>query len=295
MAGRTSRPWACQGCYTVPMKQRHLAIQISYQGTHFSGYGSQPNLRTVEGDLRQALARLLGAEPLTICAGRTDAGVHAYAQLVSFSCQHGIPTERIVVALNKILAPDIRAHQVWEVDSDFSARHAAMARHYRYLIRPTVTAHHPLLRESVWHLQEALDFDCLKRVWLSLQGQHHFRAFCKSGSYRTHFDIHLPWTACWRYRDLIVLEVIGQNFLYNMVRSLVGTVAQIAAGGLPEENLALALQSGERRWIGRTAPPQGLCLYNVLYPPESGIEMLRTDLHDWPVPLNAMAELEPLN
>lgn len=273
------------------MKQRYLALQICYQGTHFSGYGSQPGLRTVEGELRQALSRLLGVEPLTICAGRTDAGVHAYAQLVSFSCEHGIPTERIGVALNKILPPDLRALTIWEVSPEFSARHSAMARHYRYLIRPAQWEH-PLLREMVWHLSEPLDFELLKRLWLGLQGQHHFRAFCKSGSYRTHFDIHLPWTACWRYQDLIVLEVIGQNFLYNMVRSLVGTVAQIAAGGLPESYLELALSSGERRWIGRTAPPQGLCLFNVLYPPDSGVNMLNPEVHDWPIPLRAVAELE---
>ncbi len=273
------------------MKLRYLALQICYQGTHFSGYGSQPGLRTVEAELRQALKRLLGQDLLTICAGRTDAGVHAYAQLVSFACAHGIPTDRIVIALNKILPPDIRAVEVWEVDEDFSARHSALARHYRYLIRPSEWAH-PLLRESIWSLAEPLDFDKLKRLWLSIQGQHHFRAFCKSGSYRTHFDIHLPWTACWRFQDLIVLEVIGQNFLYNMVRSLVGTVAQIAAGSLPEENLALALSSGDRRWIGRTAPPQGLCLYNVLYPPAAGINMLNSELHHWPIPLSAVPELE---
>lgn len=263
---------------------RHLALQLAYQGTDFHGYQVQPQQRTVQSELEHALERLLGHCPQTICAGRTDAGVHAYAQVVHFSTDHSLPLERLGLALNALLPGDLRVVRCFDVPPDFSARFSAVARHYRYLIgqHPVVP---PLLRQHSWFYSRELDSILLQQNWESLQGRHNFAAFCKTGSYRENFEIPIHWVRCWPYGSFWVLEIIGQSFLYNMVRTLVGTVVDIARGHLSPEVLPRALEGGERRWVGTTAPPQGLYLYNVIYPPDLGLNLIQADLHDWPVPL----------
>lgn len=265
---------------------RNLAVQLSYQGTDFNGYQIQPGApRTVQAEVQQVLARLLRHPPRLTCAGRTDAGVHAYAQVVSFETDKDFPVDRLAPALNSMLPPDVRAVQAWEVPAEFSARFSALARHYRYILRPQEATTNPHLRNSIWYCRHDLDFEKLRQGWLSLQGQHNFQAFCKSGSYRKDYEISVHWCNAWQWQGFWVLEIIAQSFLYNMVRNLVGTVVDIARGKLPPEQLQQALASGERQLSGSTAPPQGLYLYHVLYPAALGFELLQPQLHSWPVPL----------
>jgi len=182
------------------------------------------------------------------------------------------------------LPPDISIIQAAEVPEDFSARFSAMARHYRYIIG-TNAIQHPHLKDACWYYQQDLNLDLIRTSWESLAGIHNFEAFCKSGSYRKNFVIPIQWSRFWSHQEYLVLEIMGQSFLYNMVRTLVGTMVDIGRGHLPAENLDKALSSGERKWVGRTAPPQGLYLYNVIYPPQYGLELIHKDLHHWPVPL----------
>lgn len=265
---------------------RNIALQLVYQGTGFHGYQVQPGQRTVQSCLAEALQTLLQHEPALICAGRTDAGVHAYAQLVNFQTAHRLPVDRFAPALNRMLPPDLRVLKAWEVADDFSSRFAALARHYRYVLAPNQLAH-PLLRDQIWYSAHQLDLELLSQVWASLEGEHDFRAFCSQGSYRQNFRIPIYWTRSWRHGELIVLELMGQSFLYNMVRTLVGTAVDIARGHFAPERLQQALTSGERALVGVTAPPQGLYLFNVIYPPEHGIELIDAGVHAWPVPVTA--------
>lgn len=272
---------------------RNLAVQITYQGTDFNGYQIQPGEpRTVQAELQTVLERLLRHAPRISCAGRTDAGVHAYAQVVNFQTAKDFPVDRLAPALNSMLPGDVRAIQAWEMPADFSARFSALARHYRYILRPHESTRNPHLRNSIWQCRYDLDFERLKQSWLSLQGQHNFQAFCKSGSYRDSYDISVHWCHAWQWQGFWVLEIIAQSFLYNMVRNLVGTMVDIARGKLPPEQLQLALDRGERHLSGSTAPPQGLYLYHVLYPAALGLELLQPNLHNWPVPL-ADPSLQP--
>ncbi len=274
------------------MRMRNIALQLVYQGTHFRGYQVQPGERTVQSCLADALETLLKHQPQLICAGRTDAGVHAYAQLVNFQTEHRLPIERFTPAINHLLPPDVRVVNAWEVSADFNSRFNAQARHYRYILSSaqfTLQVTHPMMREQIWHTGYSLDFKLLEQIWTSLQGEHDFRAFCAQGSYRQNYRIPIYWTRCWQHSGLIVLEIMGQSFLYNMVRTLVGTAVDIARGHLEPLRIAQALQTGERKLVGLTAPPQGLYLFNVVYPPEYRIELINQHIHAWPVPISASA------
>lgn len=258
-----------------------VALQVAYDGTHFQGYQVQPNARTVESELKKALGRLLGEVPALICAGRTDAGVHAYSQVVSFQTDSPIPLDRYAQALNRLLPGDVRVLQAFAVPADFSARFHAKARHYRYLLAPLSQA--PTLRHSAWQTPFEVPFEPLAEAWHSVRGPHNFKAFCKSGSYRTNFEIDVRWTHCWQHEGYVVLEILAESFLYNMVRSLVGSAVDVARGKYPLSHISRALETQDRHYVRLTAPPQGLYLYHVLYPDLSA-SLAVPGVHDWPVP-----------
>lgn len=263
---------------------RNIALQIAYQGTGFYGYQIQPAQITVQSCLIAALQKLLQQEPELICAGRTDTGVHAYAQLVNFLTEHALPLERFAPALNSLLPPAVQVIQAFELPLDFNARFAALGRHYRYVLSAR-GQRNPMLADQLWQCRYELDLNQLKQSWLSLQGKHNFKAFCASGSYRTQFEIPIYWSRCWQHGPLMVLDIMGQSFLRNMVRTLVGTCVDIARGHLAPERLQQALQTGERKLVGMTAPAQGLYLFNVIYPPEFALNLMQPALQSWPVPL----------
>lgn len=270
---------------------RRIALHLTYQGRAFYGYQIQPAQRTVQGELEKALAKLLQQPTATTCAGRTDTGVHALAQLVHFDSDHPLPVSHLPLALNSLLPDDLRAVQAWEVDPRFSARYSALMRHYRYLIRLGGRLQQPLLQDLVWDYQgKPLDLELLKTSWQQIQGYHSFKAFCKTRSSRSSYEISVRWSQCWQHQQFVVLELMAQSFLRNMVRGLVGTAVDIARGHLPPDQLQRALQSGERRDVGKTAPAQGLYLYNVLYPPGDRIELIRPELHQLLVPMQAPRE-----
>ena len=270
---------------------RNIGLQLVYQGSDFHGYQIQPGLRTVQACLEAALKSLLTESVATICAGRTDAGVHAYAQVVNFCTGHSLPVERFAPALNSLLPPDLRIAGAWELDPAFNARFAARARHYRYVIGKPAS---PLQRQVIWQCAYDLDLELLKATWLNLQGQHDFRAFCRKGSYRQNFVIPIYWTRCWQHGSLTVLEIMGQSFVYNMVRTLVGTAVDMARGRLAPDTLSQALSRGERKLVGTTAPPQGLTLYNVIYPPACRIQLIQPEIHAWPVPIGPIIQTSRL-
>jgi tRNA pseudouridine38-40 synthase len=253
--------------------QRCIGLHIVYEGTHFQGYQVQPQLRTVQSELEAALAKVFGYPCTVFCAGRTDAGVHARAQFVHLNTSNAFPTERLAFALRRHLPSDLAVLEAHELPFDFHARFSALSRRYRYYLRPESIAS-PFNRRFCWHYPYAIDRELLTKVWGSLSGSHNFKPFCKSGSYRTQFNITIQDLQLHFWENgLIALEIQAQSFLYNMVRTLVGTSLDIARGRWPEEHMAEILTTGERAQVGLTAPPQGLFLWDVCYAPELGLDL----------------------
>ncbi|MBC5829079.1 MAG: tRNA pseudouridine(38-40) synthase TruA [Candidatus Eremiobacteraeota bacterium] len=245
--------------------RRTLRAVVEYDGTDFCGLQFQPHLRSVAGELETALTQIL-SEPVKIAAaGRTDAGVHATGQVISFSTGRDFPFERLTLALNSSLPSDIAVRDLVIVDDGFSARFSARQRTYRYVIlnRRTPSA---LLGRYSYHVYRPLDLALVERAADALLGEHDFRSFCgvlpESGiTVRIMHGIHVT-----RTDDLVCVEVSADGFLHRMVRIIVGTLVEIATGQRNVQDIRAIISARDRRASGHTAPPQGLCLTGVRYP-----------------------------
>jgi tRNA pseudouridine38-40 synthase len=239
-------------------------LVVEYDGTAFHGLQYQPTLRTVAGALEDALARLFREAVKITAAGRTDAGVHATGQVVSFRAEREFPIERLVLALNANTPPDLVVRDAQVVVEGFSARFDARERVYDYLIlnRGFPSA---VWRGRAWHVVRAIDDERFAAAALPLLGEHDFVTFCgelpeRGGTIRELRAIELI-----RERDVLRVTVRGNAFLHRMVRVLVGTVVASATGYCELDFPAQALAARDRRAAGPTAPAHGLYLAGVRY------------------------------
>jgi len=240
-------------------------VVVEYDGTLFSGLQFQPEERTVAGELQRAL-RLLFAEPVAIsAAGRTDAGVHAAGQVISFKSGRTFPIGRLALALNANLPADVTVRDAAIVDEGFSARFDATARVYEYRIlnRAVPSA---LTRRYAHHVYHRLDLDRMRIAARDLIGQHDFVAFCgvlpaRGGTVRTVHAVDIA-----RAGDDVIVRIVGLGFLHRMVRIAVGTLIEIASGRRAVDDIPAIIASRDRRRAGYTAPAAGLTLVGVRYP-----------------------------
>ncbi len=244
---------------------RNIKLLLSYDGTDFSGWQRQPDRRTVQQVLEEAIGRLTGVEAPTNASGRTDAGVHALGQVVHFYTASRHPPEVFVKALNAMLPPDIRVRGASEVPQSFHATLDAKSKRYRYVIDNGPVADPFQLRYSD-HVYQRLDEGAMNRAAQALKGRHDFHSFetnwpNRTSSVRTIYDIQAS-----RAGHIIHVEVEADGFLYNMVRSITGTLVLVGLGRWPESKVGEALAAEDRREAGPTAPPQGLFLVYVRYP-----------------------------
>jgi tRNA pseudouridine38-40 synthase len=238
---------------------------VEYDGTNFCGLQFQPEVRTVAGELERALSVLFAGPVKISSAGRTDAGVHASGQVISFTNERAFPIRRLALALNGNLPRDVSVRYAGLAPDGFSARFDAEARTYEYRIinRPMPSAFE---RRFAHHVHRDADVELARAAAAHLIGTHDFVAFCglapeRGGTIRTVHSIDIE-----RSRDRIVLRIAGQGFLHRMVRRITGTLIEIATGRRSPDDIPRILASGDRKQAGYTAPPEGLCLVGVRYP-----------------------------
>jgi tRNA pseudouridine38-40 synthase len=245
--------------------RRNIRLLLEYDGTRYHGWQRQPDAATLQQTLEAALARLTGEEVTLIGSGRTDAGVHARGQVANFRTQSAIPVKAFHHGLNSMLPSDIAVLAAAEAPPEFHARKAARAKTYEYRIlnRPTRS---PLHHHYAWWIAPPLDLAAMARAAAVLPGEHDFSAFRASGS-----DNQNPrrrvLAAGWRHSEggWLDFHITATGFLRGMVRSLVGTMAEVGRGKAPPTRLADLLGPGARHLAGPTAPPQGLYLVEVFY------------------------------
>jgi tRNA pseudouridine38-40 synthase len=243
---------------------RNIKLLLSYDGTDFSGWQRQPDRRTVQQELEEALGRLTGVEPSTNASGRTDAGVHALGQVVHFYTASRHAPEVFVKALNAMLPSDVRVRGAGEMPQAFHATLDAKAKLYRYIIDNGPIAD-PFQTRYSYHVYRPLDVAAMGRAAQTLRGRHDFHSFETHWPNRTSSVRTITHIAVNRMGDFVWVDVEADGFLYNMVRSITGTLLLVGSGRWPESKVAEALRAEDRREAGPTAPPQGLFLVRVRY------------------------------
>ncbi len=248
-------------------------LTLSYDGAAFHGFARQPDLATVQGAVESALLTVTGREILIVGAGRTDAGVHALGQVVSFPSAPGDPDPAYLRrALSALAGPEIVVTGVRPAAEGFSARHDAVLREYRYLLVPGPIP--PLaLRGRAWWTKKTLDLQAMREGATHLVGEHDFRSFCVGGSAvgrRTVRDIEAIdiTPGCELGEHCVVVRMTGRSFLHSMVRIMTGSLVEVGTGKRDPEWIANALSSCKRGEAGITAPAHGLTLWHVTYPDE---------------------------
>lgn len=249
---------------------RNLKITLAYDGSDFHGWQVQPERATIQGTLAAAIERVTSSKVLPQGSGRTDAGVHALAQVASCELDAGIPTGNLRSALNHILPAAIRVMRVEEVAPEFHARRSAQAKSYRYTIfRGEVCP--PFLARYVYHYPYPLDGEAMRAAAAVIVGEHDFTSFAAADPERGREEeetsnVRTIYSSEWsRAGEELTYTVRGSGFLHHMVRNLVGTFLLVGKGTLDCAGMKRILEACDRAAAGPTAPACGLCLVSVEY------------------------------
>lgn len=239
-------------------------LDLSYDGTGFSGYARQDGQRTVQGELEIALGKVLGEVPATAVAGRTDAGVHARGQVVSFEADD-VDVDRLARSLNSMLGGEIVVRACSEAPEGFNARFSALRRTYRYQAS-TASVIDPALRHYVWRLPATIRPELLDDVAPHFIGERDFTSFCRSVPGKS--NVRRVERASWERLedDLFAFWITANAFCHQMVRSLVGLCYDVARGHIPLRSVEEIIVRADRSTMGTVAPPHGLTLWEVEYP-----------------------------
>jgi tRNA pseudouridine38-40 synthase len=241
-----------------------LAGLVEYEGAEFAGWAAQPGMRTVEGELAEGLQTVLRHPVKLSVAGRTDAGVHASGQIVSFETDVELDPRVVAYKATAVLPKDLALRRCVGADEAFDARRDARSRSYEYrIVNDPVRS--PLRRRGATYVASELDFGLLQQAAGLVLGTHDFRAFTPAKTYHVRFERVVTESAWERSGDLLAYRVTADSFLYGMVRTLVGTMLEVANGGREMASFEELLSGGERSEAGQAVPSKGLTLVGVGY------------------------------
>jgi len=253
-----------------PAPGRRVAALVEYDGSDYAGWQSQAHARTLQDAVEHAIAFVAGAPVTAVCAGRTDAGVHAVGQVIHFDTAAARTPRAWVLGANTRLPPAIALQWAGEVAADFHARHTALRRIYRYYILNS-SARSALKRLRTAWMHRALDAQAMHGAAQALLGEHDFSAFrsveCQSKTGMRRIES----VVVRRTGDCVLLEISANAYLHHMVRNIVGTLLEVQRDPDPLGAMRRILESRDRRLAGATAPAAGLYLWRVEYPALYGI------------------------
>ena len=255
------------------MSQRNIALKIAYDGTNYHGFQRQlpitKSTLAIQNVLEDKLQKIFGGKIELAAAGRTDAGVHAFGQVVNFSTDGTIPIDKIPIAASGLLPDDIVVLEAWESDSDFNARHSAKSKIYIYRIL-TSRVSNPFVNRYAWHIHYPLDVEAMRKALSILIGRHDFSAFRAAGGapmspVRTIFSAGIDFNNDFYGSSIMTIKIHANGFLYHMARNIVGSLVAVGRGRFSVEDFKRIFDGCDRNKAAPTAPPQGLCLYEVFY------------------------------
>jgi tRNA pseudouridine38-40 synthase len=249
-----------------------VKVVVAYDGTGFHGFAINDGVRTVAGTLTEAITTVVRTPVVLTGAGRTDAGVHAWGQVVSVDLPEGTALDDLARRINKLCAPEIAARSIEPVGDDFDARFSAQWRHYRYDVW-NAPHPNPLRVTSAWHVSPPLDIDRMNTAAQHLVGEHDFASFCRrpkvdAGAAQPSLVRNVLSTG-WMVADpdgpLVRFEIMANAFCHQMVRSIVGTLVDVGTGKLMSDEIPAIIAARDRGSAGQIAPPCGLTLWGVGY------------------------------
>ena len=243
---------------------RNIKLTIEYDGKDFKGWQKQPNKLNIQGEIEKAIENITGEKVELIASGRTDAGVHAMGQVANFKTNSNMPIEKIPIAINSQVKNSIRIQNAEEVDENFHSRFNCKKKTYRYIIDNSKYGS-AIYRNISYHMPIKLNVEEMKKAIKYFEGEHDFKAFKSSGtssksSVRTIYKADIITEG-----DNIAINLIGNGFLYNMVRIIAGTLVDVGLGKIKADDIPAIIESKDRTRAGKTLPPHGLMLLNVVY------------------------------
>ena len=250
-----------------PMGYVRMRMTVAYNGSNFHGFARNEGVPTVAGTLTDALTSVLGHPVDLACAGRTDRGVHARGQVISFDAdmERADPV-RLVRAINRMCGPDISVSRARVESPDFDARRSCMGRVYRYRVLNSPVGN-PLLAGLCWHVQRPLDLGAMRTAADRLLGEHDFSSFCRRNPSRPDQSMvrTVRRAVWWIEGDITVFEIEARSFCHQMVRSLVALLVAVGAGQLKAADVGAIIAARDRNAAPSPAPPHGLVLWAALY------------------------------
>ena len=243
---------------------KRYAGLVEYDGADFAGWAAQPGVRTVEGTLAEGLQTVVRHPVKMSVAGRTDAGVHASGQVISFETDSELPPSTLAYKATAVLPNDLALRRCVRVEEGFDARKDAKSRSYEYrIVNDPIRS--PLERRRAIYVARKLNFDLLQEAAKLVRGTHDFRAFTPSRTYHVRFQRVVTGSVWERSGDLFIYKITADSFLYGMVRALVGTMLEVADDGREMASFARLLSGGERSEAGPALASRGLTLVGVGY------------------------------